>query len=226
MTSASSSSSRARGGAPAQTRALRAQGKRTMRKLLVAGTKIFDERGYQAARVDDIVKAARTSHGTFYLYFANKEDLFRSLAEDCAAEMTKLADRLGPIAPGEAGFRQVRDWVSEFVGIYRRYGAVIRAWAEEQITNRELTRLGAESMETIVAQLALRIDETDGRGGNGIEPRTAALALVAMLERFNYYLLSRRLVVDDEVVLDTVARLAHAGVFGQRGSERAVSRGR
>ena len=28
------------------------------------------------------MKVAKTSHGTFYLYFANKEDLFRTLTAD------------------------------------------------------------------------------------------------------------------------------------------------
>jgi AcrR family transcriptional regulator len=37
----------------------------------------FGEHGFQAVRVDDIVRRAQTSHGTFYLYFANKEDLFK-----------------------------------------------------------------------------------------------------------------------------------------------------
>src|SRR3954447_19762589 len=100
------------GGQPAQLRALRAQGKRTMRKLLDAGMKVFDERGYQAARVDDVVKAARTSHGTFYLYFSNKEDLFRVLAEDCVAAMDRL--ELEPVDPGAAGYDALRQWLAGF----------------------------------------------------------------------------------------------------------------
>ena len=43
-----------------------------MRQLLDAGVEVYASKGYFAARVDDIVKLARTSHGTFYLYFANK----------------------------------------------------------------------------------------------------------------------------------------------------------
>src|SRR3979490_618153 len=78
-------------GAPAQARELRARGQRTMRKLLDAGVSVFETRGYHAARVDDIVKLARTSHGTFYLYFSNKEELFRALAQEVAGEMMTLA---------------------------------------------------------------------------------------------------------------------------------------
>src|SRR5437660_7425132 len=84
-------------GTPAQARELRAQGRKTMRKLLDAGLRVFGERGFHAARVDDIVRAARTSHGTFYLYFANKEDLLRALAVECAHEMDALAGSLGPV---------------------------------------------------------------------------------------------------------------------------------
>src|ERR1700716_2531321 len=94
-----------RGGAPAQERELRAQGKKTMRKLLDAAMVVLDKRGYHAARVDDIVKVARTSHGTFYLYFANKEDLFRALALDVADEMTALVESLGSLTPDPAGYR-------------------------------------------------------------------------------------------------------------------------
>ena len=95
-------------GTPAAQRELRPQGRKTMRKLLDAGMRVFAERGFHAARVDDIVRAARTSHGTFYLYFANKEDLLRALAVECAHEMDALADGLGPITPDDDGAAELR----------------------------------------------------------------------------------------------------------------------
>src|SRR6185312_10432116 len=70
------------GGEPAQSRQLRPQGRKTLAKLLEAGIVVFGERGFHAARVDDIVTVADTSHGTFYLYFSSKEDLFRALVAD------------------------------------------------------------------------------------------------------------------------------------------------
>ena len=74
-----------------------------MRQLLDAGVEVFATKGYFAARVDDIVKLAETSHGTFYLYFSNKEELFRALAAEVADEMQTLAESLGPLEPGPAG---------------------------------------------------------------------------------------------------------------------------
>src|SRR5437868_7073586 len=114
-------------GTPAQARELRAQGRKTMRRLLDAGMRVFGERGFHAARVDDIVRAARTSHGTFYLYFANKEDLLRALAVECAQEMAALAGGIVPITTDPAGAEELRLFLAEFLTTYRRYGPVIRA---------------------------------------------------------------------------------------------------
>ena len=50
---------------------LRARGHRTRARLLAAGAEVIARKGLHAARVDDIVKAARSSHGTFYLYFSS-----------------------------------------------------------------------------------------------------------------------------------------------------------
>ena len=79
------------GGAPAQDRELRAQGRETVRKLLEAGTIEFEERGFQGVRVDDVVSRAGISHGTFYLYFSNKEDLFKALMRDALHDMEIVA---------------------------------------------------------------------------------------------------------------------------------------
>src|SRR3954466_8262519 len=72
----------------------RGGGTETRRRLLDAGLAVFADRGYHAARVDDIVRAAETSHGTFYLYFSNKEELLRELATVCAHDLRSAATAL------------------------------------------------------------------------------------------------------------------------------------
>ena len=89
-------------GAPASRRVLRSQGKRTMRKLLDAAMVAFDQRGYHATRVNDVVEIAKTSHGTFYLYFSNKEDLLRALVTEAATEAQHLYDTLNA-SPEQGG---------------------------------------------------------------------------------------------------------------------------
>src|SRR5271169_3160927 len=79
------------GGTPAQDRELRAQGRETVRRLLEAGMVEFENRGFHGVRVDDVVRRAGISHGTFYLYFSNKEDLFKALLKDALHDMEIVA---------------------------------------------------------------------------------------------------------------------------------------
>ena len=199
-------------GTPAAGRELRAQGRRTMRRLLDAGLRVFARRGYHAARVDDIVRAARTSHGTFYLYFTNKEDLLRALAVDCAHELTAMADTIGPITPDKAGREELRAFMGSFLGTYRRYGPVIRAWMEDQVGDRDVDRLGVKAFTAIGDRLGQRMREA------GVEvaqnERAAVGALMAMLERVSYGVASGRVTEDDDALLDTMTTIVHRGFFG------------
>src|SRR4029079_14238418 len=108
------------------------RGDRTRRRLLDAGEQVFANKGFHGARVDDIVKLADTSHGTFYLYFANKDDLFHGLAREVAADMVHHAGTLGPITPDDDGRAALRQWLSGFSDRYVQHAAVIRAWTEAE----------------------------------------------------------------------------------------------
>jgi AcrR family transcriptional regulator len=195
-------------GNPSHARELRAQGRKTMRKLLDAGMRVFAERGFHAARVDDIVRAARTSHGTFYLYFANKEELLRALAIECAGEMDALAGRIGPLSADEAGAIELRRFLADFFETYRRYGPVIRAWMEGHVADRDTTHLGVHAFTDIATTLARRMRDAGAPGD-----AAAIAALMALLERAAYFLVSRRLDFDTDTWLDTVTQVVHRGWF-------------
>jgi AcrR family transcriptional regulator len=199
-------------GVPAQQRELRAQGRRTLRRLLDSGLRVFARRGYHAARVDDIVRAARTSHGTFYLYFSNKEDLLRALAVDCADHLTELAEDIGPINGAAAGRDELRRFLGRFLDTYRHYGPVIRAWMEDQVGDRKIDRLGVHAFTAIGDRLATRMREADAAPPAG--EAAAVSALMAMLERFSYGVASGRIAADDPAVLDTLTTIVHRGFFG------------
>jgi AcrR family transcriptional regulator len=196
-------------GAPAEQRELRAQGRRTMQRLRNAAIKTFAERGYQAARVDDIVRAARTSHGTFYLYFANKEDLLRTLATECAQELTALAGDLGDVTADAAGYDALRAFLDRFLRTYEHYGPVIRAWMEGQVDDRHVNRMGLDAFTSIARSLAARMHAA------GCDASVTTVgALMAMLERFAYYFVSRGVDVRNPVTLDALATVVHRGFFG------------
>jgi AcrR family transcriptional regulator len=194
----------------AQGRELRARGRRTMQRLLDAGAAVFAERGYHAARVDDVVKRARTSHGTFYLYFASKEDLFRALAIEVATEMAALAGEFPAIVPGADGRAAIRSWLQRFHDLYERSGAVIRTWTEAEMSDSEFGRIGGDLVIEFTARIAARIRPA----GPDLDPQVAAMALVALVERTCYYRATGTLRTDTVAMLDTLATVVHDGVCG------------
>ena len=54
-------------------------------EIVAAAMEIFAEKGFAAARLDDIAARAGVSKGALYLYFATKEDLFRAVIEQGVA---------------------------------------------------------------------------------------------------------------------------------------------
>ena len=156
-----------------------------------------------------MVRLAGVSHGTFYLYFANKEDLFRALAEQCADEADALAASLGEVPADAVGLAALRAWIAEFLDFYGRNGVVIRAWAENQVSDRKLARLGTRSFGRIAGTLRAGMAGPDD--SHDVELRAAAL--LAMLERFAYVVTSRQLGLDREAVIDNLALVAHRGFF-------------
>src|ERR1035438_669076 len=95
------------GGAPAQDRELRAQGRETVRRLLEAGMIEFEDRGFHGVRVDDVARRAGISHGTFYLYFSNKEDLFKALLKDALHDMEIVAGDFPAVTSDDTGLKML-----------------------------------------------------------------------------------------------------------------------
>ena len=55
------------------------------REICAAALGIFAEKGFAAARLDEIARRAGVSKGTLYLYFSSKEELFRAVVRDTVA---------------------------------------------------------------------------------------------------------------------------------------------
>jgi AcrR family transcriptional regulator len=51
-------------------------------ELLAAALAQFVERGYAATRLEDVARRAGVSKGTLYLYFENKEELFKAVVRE------------------------------------------------------------------------------------------------------------------------------------------------
>lgn len=53
---------------------------RRKQQIIVAAKRVFSEKGFNRATMEDIAREAELSPGTLYLYFKNKEELYASLS--------------------------------------------------------------------------------------------------------------------------------------------------
>lgn len=54
-------------------------------QICAAALEVFAERGFAAAKVDEIARRAGVSKGTLYLYFADKAELFRAVVRSAVS---------------------------------------------------------------------------------------------------------------------------------------------
>ena len=174
---------------------------RTRRRLLDGALAAMDDRGFHATRVYDIVRHPGVSDGAFYLYFDDKQELFRILAAEAADDMVARVAELA-VEPPPTG-EELVDWLVAFVDGYRRHGAVIRAWMEDHARDRVLRRLADDAFARVVDDLGRSVDVT------ALGP-LGPVALLAMLERFAYFATSRDLPADREA-LRSLATLVERG---------------
>jgi AcrR family transcriptional regulator len=193
-------------------RALQARGQRTRQRLLDAAAEVFDRIGYHAARVDDIVAAAESSHGTFYLYFTSKEDLFEQLVGEVATELRGLIGELAPVTNSARGRAALRAWLAQVREAYARHGRVIRAWTEADLSGDPVGRRSDAILTRLALALTRRMRVPKR---SGLDPTIATLALMMMVERVNYYAASGQLPVDDgDELLDMLTDVIMATAFG------------
>jgi AcrR family transcriptional regulator len=100
------------------------RGARTRTRLLEAAEQVFADLGYHEASIVKIAEAAGVAHGTFYLYFSGKQDVFDEVVEDLNRRvrhaMAEAASRGRTRAEAERlGFEAFFNFTAEHPGLYR-----------------------------------------------------------------------------------------------------------
>ena len=122
------------------------------------------------------------------------------------ADVDRISDE---VAGDEAGAAELRRFLETFFSTYARFGPVLRAWMEGNVEDRETSRLGVVAFTDIATALGSRMRDAGARGDVA-----SISALMALLERFAYFLVSRELEFDTDTLFDTVTRVVHRGFFG------------
>lgn len=200
------------GGMPAQDRELRAQGRETVRKLLEAGIIEFEERGFVGVRVDDVVKRAGISHGTFYLYFANKEDLFKALLRDALHDMEIVAGDFPVVTSDATGLAVLRQWVRKFSVAYAAHGTVLRTLVSANAP-MEIFSDGLQLFYSITQAMTTGMTAAAEAAGHHQEnAELTAFACLMMLERV-HFVMTTEVQLPEDLMADKIADIMFAA-FG------------
>lgn len=151
-------------------------------EIVTAAFQVFGEKGFAAARLDDIAARAGVSKGAIYLYFATKEDIFRAVVEQgiephlrtVQASLTlqsqPLPDLLRSLAPFMSHMineTPVGGIIKVVIGEARNFPELARIWHD---------RLIAVALGALTAAISAAQARGEMRPG---DPRHYALSLVS-----------------------------------------------
>ena len=153
-------------------------------EIVAAALAVFAEKGFAAAKLDEIAARAGVSKGAVYLYFETKEDVFRAVVDRAiapniatvramaAAHPGPLPDLLTGVAAHVAGViqnSQIGGVLKMVVGEARNFPEIARVWHDDLVAQA----LGAMTEAVRAAQARGEVKPGD--------PRTFALQIIAPL---------------------------------------------
>jgi len=166
---------------------------RTKSALIEAAIAMYQQKGFQATRISDIVTAAGVAQGTFYNYFRSKDEIFRDICDDFINQIKKVfIDRTEHLFDGDTGeefVKNVHHVVRDVIVIYRENLAVAELLFREGIGHGGLFKEIYEEMLNIFLELIEeQVDMAVEKGFIKIEDsKIASVLLFGLFERSLFY---------------------------------------
>jgi AcrR family transcriptional regulator len=151
-------------------------------EIVEAALAVFAEKGFAAARLDEIAARAGVSKGALYLYFATKEDLFRAVVEQAIAPNIQAVRAMIAAHPGPISdlLRLVPERITALLETLPLGGVVKMVIGEAgnfpEIARVWHDRLVAHALGAMTDAIAAAQKRGEVRAG---DPRTYALQLMA-----------------------------------------------
>jgi AcrR family transcriptional regulator len=126
----------------------------TRARLLAAAETVFAHEGLEAATIGHITEAADVGFGTFYLYFANKDEAFRAIVtEGFAALSDELAtSRAASVAGGVPWWEAVQAQIATYFRFAVAHQTIFRILFAGSETARALVKDLQEHFATQLEQ--------------------------------------------------------------------------
>ncbi len=199
------------GRGPVANGALTPRGERTRQKLLAATRDVVSDRGYDQMTIDDIVTAAGVAHGTFYLYFRSKEDVFVGIAHDVADEIKQAAEE----APPEPLSRpdRIRYGTANYFRTYMKYRRLTGEFVAQASRIPEINERVMDIRHAFARVVRARL-ERDMGNPEGFDVDIASYAMTGMVSWFAFdWLFSEAFPFDEtkfDEVVETLSRIWYA----------------
>jgi AcrR family transcriptional regulator len=135
------------------------RGRRTLRALLDAAALEFGANGFHATGITDITRRAGVALGSFYTYFASKEDIFRALVTDLSGQVKSEVAPHVEAAPD--ALARERAALSGFLDFVTRQQLIYRIIDEAEFVAPDAYR---SHYELTVARIAARLKDGAAKG--------------------------------------------------------------
>lgn len=190
------------------------RGRRTRARLLQAGRALLEERGFDRAGVDDVVRRAGVSHGTFYTYFDGKESLLREIVGGVVEEIF-AASRVGALVAEDDAYARIEAANRLYLRAVSPHARMLRVLGAVANTREDFRRLQIQLREAFVSrgmEGLVRLQQA-GLAEATLPPRATASALGAMVEAFAHLWQDPVEELDEDAAVDVLTRL-WAGAIG------------
>lgn len=188
------------------------RGRRTRNALIQAAREIFEEDGFQDAKIADIPTRAKMSYGSFYTYFDSKEAIFREVVTYATGEMFQ-ASRSGVGGEGSP-IERIREATSRYLTAYSRNARIMRVIEQVAPRDEYFRSLLVEIRGLFVQRIAtgIRRLQDEGLGDKQLDAEVAASALGGMVEHFarQWFIFGEQ--YEESLAVDTLTRLWARGI--------------
>lgn len=159
-------------------------------EIFAAAERVFAQKGYHSATMDEIARQAELAKGTIYLYFENKRDLFYTLVDEKINSLMRLVQ--SEVEREAQSIEQLKRLVKAQLEFFQNNGDFFRITTSEQ-TRFELgvkdefrKRMMQKHLKYI--NIVARIIQRGIAEGviKPLEANKAASALVGMVNGFTF----------------------------------------
>jgi len=176
----------------------------TKRLFVETAKRVFAERGYGAATVEDIVKAARASRATFYAHFTSKAEVMAEIYESLMPATPEYWRRLDR----SLGSRHdLKSWLEEAIDWWEKHRDILPALHEAAVVDQEIATKQYTNLRRLSDELTGYFAAARGPKKRA-EARLRIMLLISQLDDFCMkWVVQKTIEADRAMVLEVLTEL-------------------